>query len=69
MDVMNILYGDIENEISAYTAIGMFRKIVPGTLAPYQMAQFFDHFQHHKCFYMVWPFFWPSETTTQQPTD
>jgi hypothetical protein len=40
MDVMNILYGDIENEISAYTAIGMFCKIVLGTLAPYQMAQF-----------------------------
>jgi hypothetical protein len=40
MDVMNILYGDIENEISAYTAIGMFHKIVLGTLAPYQMAQF-----------------------------
>jgi hypothetical protein len=35
MDFMNILYGDIEKELLAYTTVGMIHKIMPGTLAPY----------------------------------
>jgi hypothetical protein len=35
MDIMNILYGDIEKELLAHTTIGMIHKIMPGTLEPY----------------------------------
>jgi hypothetical protein len=35
MDVLHILYADVENELIMYTTTGLIRKVVLGTLVPY----------------------------------
>jgi hypothetical protein len=38
MDVLNIPYADVEDELVAYTTINMIHKEVHGTFTPYQMV-------------------------------
>jgi len=42
--LLHILYADIEDEFTMYTVRGLIHKVVLGTLAPYQMSQFFVEF-------------------------
>jgi hypothetical protein len=45
MDVLNIQYTNVENELMAYTTINMIHKEVHGTFTPYQMVRFFVDFK------------------------
>ncbi len=49
-----IPYGDIEEELSAYTAISMIRKSMFGTLVPTRDGLVFDQFQHHRDVLIWW---------------
>jgi hypothetical protein len=45
MDVLNISYAKIEDELMAYTTFGMIHKEMLGTFVPYQMVGFFIKFK------------------------
>jgi hypothetical protein len=44
MDILHILYVDIEDEFTMYATTSLIHKVVLGTLVPYHMAQFFIGF-------------------------
>lgn len=45
MDTLSIPYVDFEDDLSAYTATGLIYKVVPSSLASYQIARFFFQFK------------------------
>jgi hypothetical protein len=42
MDAFNIPYANFEDQLTQYMANVMIRKTTPRSLAPYQMARFFN---------------------------
>ncbi len=44
MDILHILYVDIEDEFTMYATTSLIHKVVLDTLVPYHMAQFFIGF-------------------------
>ncbi len=44
MDALNIPYANFEDQLTQYMANVMIRKTTPRSLAPYQMARFFNQF-------------------------
>jgi hypothetical protein len=52
MDDLNIPYIDIKNELTLYMSISMICKVVPNSLAPYQMTCFLVEFNIKNIF--IW---------------
>ncbi len=44
MDTLHIPYVEIKDELTMYVATGLIRKVVHGTLTPYQLTWFFIEF-------------------------
>jgi hypothetical protein len=61
MDALNIPYAKFEDQLTQYMANVMIWKTTPRSLAPYQMAHFFNRFWHHKCVDPVGLNFWPNQ--------